>query len=530
MADEVRQPVATARAPNGMVCAEDQLAAHAGLAMLQRGGTAADAAVAASAVLAVTCPHRCGMGGDLLAVVAAPGADPVALESAGLAGSGADPGRLRAEGHIEMPFRGDLRAVTVPGCVDGWLSLHDRFGRLSLQMVLESARCYALDGFPATPTLAAAVPAVDGLEGADDFRRNGVVLAGTRIRLPGVARALRAIGRSGRVGFYGGEFGVGLMRMGGGLFVDSDMATPIARWRPAVSLEMWERTLWTAPPPSQGYLTLASARVASELPLPERPQDAAWAHLLIEAARQAAWDRVDVLHEGADPAMLLETTLLSDRRAKIDADRAAALTDVYRAGGTTAVCAVDGDRLGVSLLQSNAAGFGAHLVVPEVGVFLHNRGIGFSLHPGHPAEYGPRRRPPHTLSPLAVTAAGGELEAVVATSGGDSQPQVLLQLLARTIRAVEDPAAAMAAGRWALATRGRMSGFNTWQDRGQVRVRLEGQAPAGWDGGLAARGHDVERVEPFDASFGQAQYIAVAGDHLKGASDPRPRVGAAAGW
>ncbi|HLI25328.1 MAG TPA: gamma-glutamyltransferase, partial [Acidimicrobiales bacterium] len=130
------QPVPVRLAPSGMVCAVDHLAAGAGVAMLRAGGSAADAAVAASAVLAVTTQYMCGMGGDLLAMVVAPGQEPVALESAGTAGAGADADRLRAEGRSAMPVFGDVRAATVPGCVDGWLALHGRHGRLPLSQVL----------------------------------------------------------------------------------------------------------------------------------------------------------------------------------------------------------------------------------------------------------------------------------------------------------------------------------------------------------------------------------------------------------
>src|ERR1700720_4342289 len=112
-----------------MVASVDHLASAAGVAVLQRGGSAADAAIAANAVLAVTSPHLCGMGGDLFALVHRPGdSRPSALNSSGRAGSGADPDRLRAEGFSMMPFQGDLRAAPVPGCVDGWVALHDRFG------------------------------------------------------------------------------------------------------------------------------------------------------------------------------------------------------------------------------------------------------------------------------------------------------------------------------------------------------------------------------------------------------------------
>ncbi|MGH9018838.1 MAG: gamma-glutamyltransferase, partial [Acidimicrobiales bacterium] len=117
------------RAVRGMVTAADQLAGSAGVALLGAGGSAADAMVAAAAVMAVTGPHLCGLGGDALAMVKAPGSAPVSLMAVGRAGSGADAARLRAEGHADMPLRGDVRSVPVPAAVDGWLALHERYGR-----------------------------------------------------------------------------------------------------------------------------------------------------------------------------------------------------------------------------------------------------------------------------------------------------------------------------------------------------------------------------------------------------------------
>jgi gamma-glutamyltranspeptidase/glutathione hydrolase len=184
------QPAATVRAGQGMVCSVDHLATQAGVAMLHAGGTAVDAAVATSAVLSVTSPHLCGMGGDLMAVVVAPRIDPVAMNASGRAGSGADAQRLRAEGHSVMPMRGDIRSVTVPGCVDGWVALHERFGRLPLADVLAPAQSYALHGFPASPTLAASVDRVADLPEAADLTESGSVSPGTMLRRPGVARAL----------------------------------------------------------------------------------------------------------------------------------------------------------------------------------------------------------------------------------------------------------------------------------------------------------------------------------------------------
>ena len=124
------------------------------------------------------------------------------------------------------------------------------------------------------------------------------------------------------------------------------------------------------------------------------------------------------------------------RKLAIDPDRASDVSTWAAAGDTTALCVVDGDGVGVSLIQSNASGFGSHLFEPATGINLHNRGLGFSVEAGHPAEYAPRRQPPHTLTPALVTTLDGRLAAVLGTMGGDSQPQVLLQLLARALRRV----------------------------------------------------------------------------------------------
>jgi gamma-glutamyltranspeptidase/glutathione hydrolase len=511
-----------------MVCAIDHLAAQAGVAMLRAGGSAADAAVATSAVLAVTSPHVCGMGGDLLAVYCEAGRAPVALNASGRAGSGADAERLLREGHRTMPFRGDIRSVTVPGCVDGWLALHERFGRLPLSDVLEPARAYAEQGFAASPTLAASVSYVANLEEAADLTTHEVPYAGMLLKRPGVARALTDIIKHGRSGFYLGEFGEGLMALGAGEFELSDLSEDAADWSPALQLRAWGHDLWTLGANSQGYLTLTSAFIAAGLDVPDDPADPQWAHLLIESSRQAAHDRVAVLHEGADPSFLLNEAELTNRRSRIDPLRAGNIDGSFSSGDTIALCAVDSDRNGVSLIQSNASGFGSMLIVPGVRIFLHNRGLGFSLEPGHPAQYGPRRRPPHTLSPLAITSPTGALRAVAGTMGGDAQPQILLQILARWLVAHEAPGDAVAAGRFELA--GGKTGFDTWNASGnELTVEIEGHAPSTWDAGLSAMGHRITRTAPFSSGFGHAHLISVEDDHLAGGTDPRSLFGAAAG-
>lgn len=523
-----------------MVCTVDHQASAAGLRLLFQGGNAVDAAIAASAALAVTTQHMCGMGGDLWALVHQIGEEsPLAVNASGRAGSGSDPDRLRAEGHRVMPFRGDIRSVPVPGCVDGWITLHDRLGRLDLADVLAPAIELAEDGFPVSWLLARAIPQVVDVEGNDDYLVDGKPLQeGERIMRPGVARSLRAIAELGRSGWYGGEFGRGLIAMGDGLYTEDDLLASHADWVEPFGARVWDHNIWTVPPNSQGYLSVLGAAIAEQIPeLGTDPDRAQWAHVLIEAAKQAAADRATVLFEGADLAHLLTPEALAIRRASIKTTGASSITTPVAGGGTIYLCTSDGE-LAVSLMQSNAAGFGAHLAVPGVRVFLQNRGIGFSLEAGHRAELQPGRRPPSTLSPALITRADGSLRAVVGAMGGDGQPQVVLQLTARLLAGSQPPGAALTAPRFTLTVPDAV-GFDTWARPDELIVALETGSP--WADELAALGHRVE-VRPWGTPmFGHAHIIehhrppgdsrAVGGRPLiTGVAEPRARIGAAIGW
>lgn len=498
-------PYGTRYGAEAIVCTVDQLAAQAGIEALRAGGSAVDAAVAASAVLAVTQQHQCGLGGDLLALVHRPGdAAPLALNASGRAGSGADPQRLRLAGAAQMPVTGDPACAPVPGCVDGWLALHERFGRLALADVLAAAIGHARNGFAASEALAEAAVALEGVDGADDFTASGPLAAGQVVRRPGVARALEAIVRSGRRGFYEGEFGEALLELGGGEYTSADLESGQADWVSPLAVEAFGRRLWSLPPNSQGYLLLRAAAIASGLSLPA-PDSSDWAHLLIACSREAASDRDLTWHESADGEALIAPERVAAMRARVASNAGTgALAASPVPGGTVSLCVVDRDRLAVSMLQSNFLSWGSMLFVPGFGVPLHDRGSCFSLAPGHPAEYGPGRRPPHTLAPALVTGASGSvLEAALATRGGHIQPQILLQLLARVYGAGETPGQAMAAGRWADSADG---------------VLVEGHAPEAW---LAPGGFSARRTPPYDDVFGHAQLVVVRDDGLWGASDPR---------
>jgi gamma-glutamyltranspeptidase / glutathione hydrolase len=525
-----------------MVTAADQHACSAGIAMLERGGSAADAMVAAAAVMAVVAPHLCGLGGDVLAMVKAPGASPLGLLAVGRAGSGADPARMRAEGHRDMPLRGDIRSVPVPGAVDGWLALHGRYGRLPWSEVLGSAIALAEEGFAASTILTFASHLVAKVHGASQLCPDGPLELNQRVRLPGVARSLRALASDGRQGFYGGEFGRTLLEVGNGEYAADDLATTMAQWTEPLVLRAFGHDLWTVPPPSQGYVTLAGAWIAEKVGIPVDCTDPIWPHLVSEAGRAAGFDRPVVLFDGADGAELLAPERLGPRIEAIDPERATASgptstttwpgASLSSDGDTTHLCAVDREGLGISLTQSNALDFGAHLVAGRTGIFLHNRGVGFNLESGHGAEYGAGRRPTHTLSPAIVTRPDGSLAQVIGTMGGDVQPQIILQLLARLLHSGQDPATAIAAARVVPEAPGAPP-FRLWQAPAQSLL-MEYDAPEQWLSGLEARGHRVRVVgacNPVDVGCSQIISVDDAGDHLilTGASDPRSPDGDAVG-
>lgn len=521
----------TTYSTGGLVASVDQLASSAGAQVLSAGGSAADAAIAANAVLAVTAPHMCGIGGDLFALVHHGSGAPEVVDAAGRAGSGADADRLRRAGHRQVPTRGNVAAAPVPGCVDGWVLLHERYGRLPFAQVLDPAIRLARDGFPVSPLLAFMLHTLEPLDGCDELH-----LArpdtGERLVRPDLARTLVAIAEGGRGAFYEGAFGEGLVAVGGGEYEPTDLQRCQATWTEPLSTRVWGHDVWTPPPTSSGYLVLAGAAIAQRCGLDGDagldPDDPAWAHLLVEAARLAGFDRPEVLHDGAQVASMLDENTLRARAAQFSAHSTARLGASTRTADTTYLCVVDRDGMGVSLIQSNAMDFGCHVAVPGTGVLLHNRGLGFSLEAGHPAEYGPGRRPPHTLSPALVTRPDGSLRAVLGTMGGDSQPQVVLQMLARLLVAGQDAGEVITAPRFVLAHRQPRSGFDTWAEPDEQVVRLEAHAPSAWADGLERTGHQIELAGFDPAGFGHAQLIEVREDGVRaGAADPRSMTGAA---
>jgi len=517
-----------ARSYFGVVASADGAATQAGTHVLALGGNAVDAALATNAAMAVVAPHLCGIGGDLFALIHVNG-EVHALDAAGRAGSGVSAQRLRDEGHREMPFHGDIRTVTVPGAVAGWIALHERFGTLPLSTILTPAIRLAEQGFATSPLLAGSLALMnkDYAPNFADLARQATH-AGALARREGVGRTLRAIATGGAAAFYLGEFGEGLLALGNGVYSHDDLSRATAGWVTPLSLDAWGHRVWSIPAPSQGYLFLAALGVLNEIDVPDDPDDPQWAHLLIEAVTAVSHDRPRVLHDNADLQALLPS--LVARASQVDPSLASVRPTATTHGDTTYLCTVDRNGMGVSLINSNASGFGSLLVEPRTGINLHNRGLGFSVERGHPAEVAPGRRPPHTLCPSIITRSDGSLFSVLGTMGGDAQPQIVLQIITRLLRHQQSksPWEVVDAGRFAL--RGPVTGFDSWTSGRPPTVQVEGHAPDAWTPGLADRGHAVERRGRFDSGFGHAHCIVVRDDgSFAGGADPRSIVGSCAG-
>ncbi len=511
-------PVRTARGFGAAAVAPHELSTLAAIEVMEGGGNAVDGAIAANAVQGTVAPETCGIGGDLFALVHRSGtASPACLNSSGRAGSGASASALRDAGHTTMPI-GGAPTVTVPGCVDGWHALSERYGLLPLSEVLRPAIRLAEDGFPASQELSRAWTAnaaqlLTQASAPPMFPDGRPPAVGQRISRPFLAGSLRAAA-AGRDAFYLDRVGTAIPEATGNLITREDLARCQARWVEPLSAALFGRTAWTTPPNSQGYLTLATLSIFEQLDTTGDPEHPDYWHALIEAYRSMAWERDHLLYDpdtGPDLAML-DPEKLAERRNRIDPAAAGSWRrPVPAAGGTAYMCAVDGDGMGVSLIQSNFHGIGSGLSAGRTGVWLHNRGAGFNLVPGHPNEWRPGRRPLHTLSPTIWTE-GDRLALVLGTRGGHQQPQLLAQMGAHLHHAGLEPGIAQTVARWTIQD------INTTASM----VSVESRTDSLMIDALRTRGHGISVDGPWEADWGPISAIAVSPGGLREAvADPR---------
>ena len=501
--------------PSACVASPHYLASAAGLAVLASGGNALDAAVATNLTLGVVTPYLCGYGGDLFALVWTDGV--AAYEGAGRAPAASTPEAVRAAvGSPSLPARGP-HTVTVPGAVEGWFSLLERFGTRSFGDLSRPAVRYAREGFAlterATQTLAAAREALGRSEswaavyGEAPERRF--------LRQPDLARAIETLAAEGPDAYYRGPIGAAIVEhLGslGALLKGEDLAAHGGGWVEPLGTTYRGVEVLEMPPPTQGVAVLEALNVLEVLgPLP--PPGPERDHLLIEATKLALADRdahvTDPEDMVAAPAGSLADPAWAEQRSReVDPTRAGRPGPGRVAvGGTAYLCAADDSGMCVSLIQSNYMGFGSGVTVPGWGINLQNRGAYFSLREGDANVIAPRKRTLHTLIP-ALALRGGRPWLVFGSMGGDAQAQIHVQVLARMVDDGDDPQRAIGAPRWVVSPA-------DWS------VAAEERFPPEWLVALRERGHDVRTTGPFDSLMGHAHAIRVDPTGYAGATDPR---------
>ena len=511
-------------APRGMVATPHPLATEAGLEALRAGGTAVDAAVAANAMLAVVYCNSCGLGGDAFALVW----DPAEAHLYGFNGSGRSPAGLtpdvvRAAGHDTMPLRGP-HTITVPGAVDAWVQLLERFGRRSLADALAPAARTAAEGYVLTGINVRLVRA--GLPMFDAHARavfEQVGDPGDRFQQSLLAASLRTIAEGGREAYYGGPIGAEIARAvqaAGGTLSADDIAAHRGDWVEPIATAYRDHELATIPPNSQGITALMALNVLSSLDWPMGlPMSADRIHAQVEAIKVAWSERdrcvTDPERGLADPSVLLSDAHTAWLASRLSADRARTLVPENPAGGGTVyLCAADEDGMLVSLIESNYMGFGSGIMGGSTGIMLQNRGAYFSLDPAHPNALAPGARTLHTLMP-GMLLRNGRAKVALGAMGGDGQPQTMVQLVTGLLDDGLDPQEAVSRPRWVAQTDAPFTPLRS------LAIESDGVDGATVEA-LRARGHDVELVEPRTPLMGWAQMIRRLPDgSYEGGADPR---------
>lgn len=516
----------------GMIATSQTLASAAGLKVLQQGGNAIDAAVAAAAVLAVVEPSMNGIGGDLLAIVYDAKTQKLhALDSTGRSAHAATPEELARRGHAEMPAKGVL-AVDVPGVVEGWHQLLTRFGTISLAEAIAPAIHFARDGFPVAELMAGEWLANADVLGADKHTADTFLPGGRPpqhgeiFTNPRLARSLELIARDGRDAFYTGALAnaiVADIRRRDGLLDLRDFAEHQAEWVEPISTNYRGFDLYEMPPSTQGFVALEMLNILEAFDIRALGHNSAdYLHLVCEAKRIAFADRGAWLADRDHmPRGSLETLISKDyaasRRKEIVMSRAAArypsLDFVGQdRGDTVYLTAADGHGNVISFIQSLFGSFGAGFVAGDTGITLQNRGAGFTLQAGHPNRIAPHKRPLHTLVP-AMLMKDGKPFISFGVMGGDNQAQAHAQMVTKFVD----------------------FGMHVQEAGDSPRIRHMGDEIAIESGigedvrrSLEARGHNIRDGRGQVGGY-QAIFVDQQSGALLGASDLR-KDGCAIGW
>jgi gamma-glutamyltranspeptidase len=538
-------------APHGVVATPHYLASAAGLNMLQHGGSAVDAAIAANAVLCVVYPHMAGLGGDGFWLIAEPGTDRIhGLNASGPAARTAtlDYYRPRSKDN-EIPARGPLSVLTVPGAIDGWRLAHERFDRISWDKLFDAAIEYARDGMAVSRSLAdwlaqdEPILAIYPATAAIFLPNQRVPREGQRLVQGDLARSLQQIASQGaRKGFYEGDIAericAGLQPHGSPLAPD-DFAAFHAEWVEPITATYHGYDVYELPPNTQGFTALQILNlIAGYDVLAWGDGTADYYHHMAEAVKIAFADREEWL---TDPTFvnipmqrLISQPYADQRRRLIDPERALDIAEVPAGiayahpherrppdGDTCFFCAADRDGMVVSLIQSIYHDFGSAVVGGDTGVLLQNRGAFFALDEKHPNHLQPGKRTFHTLIP-ALLVRDGQPYLAFGSMGGEGQPQSQAALVTRIVDFGYDVQQAIEAPRWLMG--------RTWGTRTR-NMSLEGRISDEVARELKRRGQPIQMVTDWNDNLGHAQAIRVNREQglFEGGADPRGD-GAALGY
>ena len=511
----------------GIVATSQALASQAGAQILAQGGSAADAAIAANAVLGVVEPMMDGIGGDLFAIEwDARSGKLSGLNSSGWAPEKLTPELLKQKGFDHMPGQG-IFSVTVPGCVRGWEALHKKFGKLPWADLFRPAIYYAGNGFPVTEVVetywrSEKADLEKDLNGRRVFLVNGETpKVGEVFRNPEYARALELIAREGPDGFYRGAIAKAILKTSmrlGGVMTAADLGDFQAEWVEPISTTYRGWTVYELPPNGQGMAVLEMLNIFEKFPLHEWGFDSADGfHVKLEAQKLAY---ADLRRYNADPkfakvpvAGLLSKQYAAERAATIDLKRAHCDVEPgepARYGNDTVyLTAVDKEGNIVSLIQSVASLFGSGVVVDDFGFPLQNRGGGFVLDSNHPDVLAPHKRPFHTIIPGFMEK--GDLHIGFGIMGGLNQPQAHAQFVSNVVDYGMNIQAALDAPRF------------TKLSFGGCQFMIEGRVPVSVREALMEKGHPLDVRGAYSSWFGGGQVVmhnSSTGVNF-GASSPR---------
>jgi gamma-glutamyltranspeptidase/glutathione hydrolase len=517
----------TVYAPHGVIATSQPLASAAGLAVLQNGGNAVDAAVTAAAVLNLVEPHMTGIGGDMFAILwSAEEGRLVGLNASGRSGSLMTREELLRRGHTDVPIDG-AEPITVPGALSGWAALLERYGTITLAEALGPAIELAEQGFPVTPIIARQwAMEVEKLE-RDEGARATYLVDGERapepgewFRNPDLAATLRLIAERGPRTLYGGELGeqiVERVQELGGFITLEDLKSHAPSWVEPIAIDFKGYRVYELPPNGQGVAALEMLRILEPYDLAAMGHNSArYLHHLIEVKKLAFADLArwvgDPGQMAVSPQDLLSDGFIEARRAQVDPGRAAERVEPGAAATSSETIYLSAaDRYGnmISFINSIYWEFGSGIVVPGTGFALQNRGAGFTMEPGLANTVAPGKLPFHTIIPAFVTRIagdGGERPWLTfGVMGGSIQPQGHVQVLLNLLVFGMDLQDAIDAPRFR-----HLAG---------LEVALE--APIGDDvrRALAAMGHVI--LPDGSVSFGGCQAVMRLERGWAAGSDPR---------